>query len=140
MFRLHDRLEADSEEIVRLELCRVRLMNDRRFPWLILVPAREGITEIHQLWDEDLQVLSQEIALASRLVEQLCEADKINVGALGNLVPQLHIHIVARHRDDTAWPGPVWGAGTPEPYEKAALARRLSTFRAAFEDLGREEG
>jgi len=133
MFRLHDRLAADSIEVVRLELSRVQLMNDSRYPWLILVPAREGVTELHQLWDDDYQILTREIILASRILEKLHSFDKLNIGSLGNLVPQLHVHIVGRQREDFAWPGPVWGVGEAVPYEKAALTHRLSEFRAAFE-------
>ncbi len=136
MFRLHDRLAADTVEICRLPLCRVQLMDDQRFPWLLAVPAREGVTEIHQLWDEDLQKLMQEIAALSRLMQELLEPDKINVGSLGNLVPQLHIHIVGRFRSDAAWPGPIWGVGERVPYEKAALQHRISGFRAGLENTG----
>ena len=128
MFRLHDRLAADTAEIVRLDLCRVLLMEDRRFPWLILVPQREGITEIHQLWDEDQQLLWREISQVSRALSQDCAPDKLNVAALGNVVPQLHIHVVARFRGDAAWPDPVWGSGTAETYgdeARAALIGRL---------------
>jgi diadenosine tetraphosphate (Ap4A) HIT family hydrolase len=133
MFRLHDKLAADTVEVARLELSRVQLMNDSRYPWLILVPAREGVTELHQLWDDDYQLLTREIIDASRILEKLHPLDKLNVGSLGNLVPQLHVHIVGRRREDFAWPGPVWGSGEAVPYEKAVLAHRLSEYRAAFE-------
>ncbi len=137
MFRLHDRIAADTVEVARLPLCRLQLMNDSRFPWLILVPAREGITEFHQLWDEDYHQLMDEIVLVSRCMERLFKLDNLNVAALGNMVPQLHVHIVSRRREDDAWPGPVWGAGKSVPYEKAVLTHRLSEIRAGLEG---EEG
>jgi diadenosine tetraphosphate (Ap4A) HIT family hydrolase len=129
MFRLHEKLAQDTCEIARLALCRVQLMNDCRFPWLILVPAREGITEIHQLWEDDKAVLWREIDAVSQALWQLVEPDKLNVGALGNLVPQLHIHIIARYRQDTAWPNPVWGHGTPEPYSDGVLTDLITRLQ-----------
>jgi len=132
MFRLHDRLALDTHEIARLELSRVLLMDDARFPWLVLVPAREGVTEWHQLWDEDQTTLFQETIAASRILEKHSQPDKINLGALGNLVPQLHVHVVARFRKDAAWPAPVWGQGAAEPYGPVALEARLEALGAAF--------
>ncbi len=129
MFQLHPRLEADTVPLARLDLCQVRLMNDATFPWLILVPEREGVTEIHRLEAADRTTLVEEIARVSRTLEALYHPDKLNVGALGNLVPQLHVHVVARYRSDRAWPGPVWGTGAPLPYDPATLER-------ACEDLG----
>ncbi len=121
-FALHPRLAQDTVEVARLPLCRVLLMRDRRFPWLVLVPERESVREIHELPPEDRAALIEEIAQAGEALSRLFQPDKINVGALGNLVPQLHVHVVARRTTDPAWPGPVWGAGTPEPYEEAELA------------------
>lgn len=128
MFHLHDRLEADTVPVTHLPLCRVLLMDNRVWPWLILVPAQPGLTEIHQLSLEDRHRLIDETALASRTLEGLFASDKINVGALGNLVPQLHIHVIARSRTDPAWPGPVWGSGFAERYspeERDGLTRRI---------------
>ncbi len=133
-FHLHERLEADTVPVAGLDLCRVRLMDNRLWPWLVLVPARPGVSEIHQLSPADRHRLADEVALASAALEALVRPDKINVGALGNLVPQLHVHVVARRRDDPAWPGPVWGSGFAEPYDPAgrdalcrALRRALAT-------------
>ncbi|WP_376958941.1 HIT family protein [Azospirillum sp. A26] len=129
MFSLNERLQADTCPVTDLELCRVLLMNNRLWPWLILVPRRAGAVEIHWLAEEDQATLMREIALASRAVERLFAPDKMNVGALGNMVPQLHVHVIGRTRGDPAWPGPVWGAGHAEPYEPAeaaALAQRLA--------------
>lgn len=140
MFSLNERLQADTCPVTDLELCRVLLMNNRLWPWLILVPMRAGAVEIHRLAEEDQATLMREIALASRVVERLFAPDKMNVGALGNMVPQLHVHVIGRTRGDPAWPGPVWGAGHAGPYEPAeaaALAQRLAD--ALLADTLREE-
>ena len=120
-FELHPRLAADTVFVADWTLCRVLLMNDARYPWLILVPRRAGATEIFDLNPDDREMLIAEIALASERLKHFSHTAKINVGALGNLVPQLHIHIVARNPGDAAWPGPVWGSGQSEPYAPDAL-------------------
>jgi diadenosine tetraphosphate (Ap4A) HIT family hydrolase len=120
-FALHPTLARDTVEAARLPLCRVLLMNDRRFPWLILVPEREAVREIHELPAADRAVLIEEIARASEALARLFAADKLNVGALGNIVPQLHVHVVARSATDPAWPGPVWGSGPAVPYAEGEL-------------------
>ena len=122
IFALHPRLAADTCELACWELSRLRLMNDSRWPWLILVPARAGLREIHDLAAEDRGLLIEEIARAGRALQAMAKPDKINVGMLGNLVPQLHVHVVARFAADPAWPGPVWGFGSRIPYTDAALA------------------
>jgi diadenosine tetraphosphate (Ap4A) HIT family hydrolase len=132
MFELHERLAADTVEVTRLELCRLLLMGDARWPWLILVPQRAGMTGIHQLAPADRALLIEEVAAASAVLEALCRPDRINVGALGNLVPQLHVHVIARHAGDPAWPGPVWGAGAPRAYAAGDLDRFLSDLRGRF--------
>lgn len=104
-------------------------MNDRRFPWLILVPEREGVREIHELPPADRAALIEEIARAGEALARLFRPDKLNVGALGNVVPQLHVHVVARAAGDPAWPGPVWGSGAAVPYEedeREEIRRRLA--------------
>lgn len=120
-FTLHPTLARDTVEVARLPLCRVLLMRDRRHPWLILVPEREAIREIHELPAVDRTVLMEEIARVSAVMARLFQADKINVGALGNVVPQLHVHVIARFAADAAWPGPVWGSGPAEPYADAEI-------------------
>ncbi|MDA8434093.1 MAG: HIT family protein [Nitrospiraceae bacterium] len=132
MFTLHERLRADTLDITRLRLSRVLLMNDSSFPWLILVPEREDIRELYELDEKDRSVLIEEITLASRIIRHLYKPGKINVGALGNLVPQLHIHVVGRFESDRAWPGPVWGAGTAEPYRDDEKERTRERFEKAF--------
>ncbi|MBF5096370.1 HIT family protein [Azospirillum sp. INR13] len=129
MFSLNERLQADTRHVTDLGLCRVLLMNNALWPWLILVPMRKDAVEIHRLDEGDQLVLMREIALASRVVERLFAPDKMNVGALGNMVPQLHVHVIGRKRGDPAWPGPVWGSGHSRPYEPAeaeALVERLA--------------
>lgn len=132
MFELHERLAADTVEVARWPLCRVLLMKDAGYPWLILVPQRAGISEIHHLTPADRAILVEEIARASERLEEATGADKINVGALGNMVPQLHVHVIARFKTDAAWPRPVWGAVAARPYDEAALAERLEMLRRAF--------
>ena len=120
-FTLPPTLARDTVEVTRLPLCRALLMNDRRFPWLILVPERESVREIHELPPADRAALIEEIAQTSETLARLFRPDKLNVGALGNVVPQIHVHVVARTAGDPAWPGPVWGSGAAVPYEEDAL-------------------
>jgi len=111
MYQLHERLLQDTFYLGHLTLCDVLLMNDARYPWLILVPRREGMTEIYQLNDDDQQQLASESAWVAKQLATLVGADKMNIAALGNVVSQLHIHHVARYKTDTAWPAPIWGLG-----------------------------
>lgn len=127
-FELHSRLAADAAFVADWKLCRVLLMNDARYPWLILVPRRNDVAEIFELAPEDREMLMAEIAFASERLKHYTHAAKINVGALGNLVPQLHIHIVARNPGDAAWPGPVWGNGSAEPYSANAVETLVREF------------
>lgn len=127
-FELHPRLAADTMLVADWALSRVLLMNDAHFPWLILVPRRAGLTELHDLSHAEGLVLMEELKRASAELKAATGAAKINIGALGNLVPQLHWHVVARNPGDAAWPGPVWSAGTAEPYAPGAaeaLAAKL---------------
>jgi len=123
-FVLDPRLQASTLAVGDLGLSRLLLMNDARFSWLILVPRRAGIVEIVDLEARDRALLMEEIALVAHWLRQRAGVDKINVGALGNIVAQLHVHVVARRIGDAAWPGPVWGVGTVQPYG-AAEARWL---------------
>lgn len=131
-FTLHETLTRDTLEITRWPLCRVLWMKDSRFPWLILVPERPGIREIHELEPADRGVLIEEIARAGEILTRLFRPDKLNVGALGNLVPQLHIHLVVRYAGDLAWPGPVWGSGAAVPYGDRELEELRGRMSAAF--------
>ena len=127
-FVLDTKLNTDTIEITVLPLCQVRLMNDRRFPWVILVPARPGVSEIVDLGAPDRTQLIEEIALVSTVMLDLFRPTKLNVGALGNVVAQLHLHVIARYSSDDAWPGPVWGT-TPERYRADEIERRLAPLR-----------
>lgn len=132
MFELDYRLESDCIEIGSLPLCRILLMKDANYPWIILVPQRENISEIYQL---DLDAQEQLIWESSFIAERLMEAfngDKMNIAALGNVVPQLHIHHVMRREDDPAWPNPVWGAVPAKAYQSHQLNDRVEKLRAAF--------
>lgn len=131
-FHLHERLAADTLPVAELGLSRLLLMNNRLWPWLILVPRRDGLREFHDLDAAARGVLMEEIAAMSALLDRLGGADKINVGMLGNMVPQLHIHVIARRVGDPAWPGPVWGAGHAEPYGADDASAFIAAVRAGL--------
>jgi diadenosine tetraphosphate (Ap4A) HIT family hydrolase len=131
-FTLDPRLTADTLAVGDLPLSSVLLLNDARFPWLVLVPRRDGTTELTDLSEEDAAKLMGEIRLAARVLLELAKPDKLNVAALGNLVPQLHVHVVARFRSDPAWPGPVWGFGERRPYPDHAAAALVERAAALF--------
>jgi len=130
-FVLHERLAADTVLVNNWPLSRVLLMNDARFPWLILVPRCSDVTELFQLSQKERRELMEEIAQAAKTLKAVSSAAKINVGALGNMVPQLHVHVVARNPGDPAWPGPVWGHGAAVAYETAARDALLAKLRSA---------
>ena len=119
-FILHSKLAADTFEVLSLEVSQLLLMNDARYPWLILVPQVSGMRDLHNLSTKQYQAVTQEIVQVSEVLESLAQAHKMNVGALGNMVPQLHIHIIARQTNDAAWPAPVWGVGEAQPYSQDA--------------------
>ena len=133
-FSLHERLRADTIELTRWPLSLVLLMNARQWPWLVLVPRRAEVREIHDLSESDQQTLMAEIVRASRGLSQLVRPDKINVGALGNVVPQLHLHVIARFTNDPAWPRPVWSAVPPEPYPDSELRQKVESLRRSLSD------
>lgn len=134
MFVLHPRLAADSIEIGRLPLCRLLLINDANYPWCVLVPQREDMREIHQLSQEDRRQLLNESCVLSELMETLFQPVKMNVAALGNMVPQLHLHHIARFESDLAWPEPIWGAVAAKPYEERQGSYRVDLIRQAFQN------
>jgi diadenosine tetraphosphate (Ap4A) HIT family hydrolase len=129
MTRIHERLLQDCLVVGRLPLCYLLLMRDANYPWFILVPDREDITEIYQLNDDDQMQLARESAMLAMVLDEQFGADKINIAALGNLVPQLHVHHVVRYVTDAAWPAPVWGAVPPLPYTQEALAGVIKKLR-----------
>ena len=132
-FHLDPRLAADTFPLGDLTFCRVLLMNDSRFPWLILVPRRDGLSEIHDLAPPERATLIEEAATAGDRLKTFVAAKKINIAALGNMVPQLHVHVVARFAGDAAWPGPVWGAGRAAPYAPDSAARLVADLRRVLE-------
>lgn len=121
-FTLHPKLVEDTVFVTDLPLCRVTLMNDTRFPWLILIPRKEGLRELHQLTKDARDTVMDECALMSEILEDETKAEKMNIAALGNAVPQLHIHIIARFSQDPAWPSPIWGVGEAVAYENSKRA------------------
>lgn len=132
MFTLHPRLQNDCLELGRFKLCRLLLMNESRYPWFILVPEREGITEIYQLDAADQVLLMRESSWLSQGLAKAFAADKLNIAAIGNLVPQLHIHHIVRYRNDAAWPAPVWGKFDPLPYDETGLQGLMARLKAAL--------
>ena len=132
MAELHPQLRKDCLVIGRFPLCVLLLMRDANYPWFILVPDREGVTEIHQLSEADQMQLMRESSTLAGFLEREFRADKINIAALGNMVPQLHIHHVVRYREDPAWPAPVWGRVPARPYTDKALADVVEKLRAGL--------
>jgi len=126
---IHERLLADCTVIGRFDLCHLLLMNDASYPWCILVPDRVGIREIYELSETDQRQLLGESTCLGRCMMTLFAGDKLNVAALGNVVPQLHIHHIVRFRHDPAWPAPVWGYRPAVPYDAAALSETLARLR-----------
>lgn len=125
-FKLHPQLEKDCIELGKFELCQLLLMNDSQFPWFILVPQRENVTEIYQLVPEEQITLIQESSYLAQNLATIFNADKLNIAAIGNLVSQLHVHHVVRYRDDKAWAAPIWGKFAAVPY----TAQQLEDLKA----------
>jgi len=136
-FSLDARLAADTSPLLDLELCCVRLMEDARYPWLVLVPRRPGMVEILDLSVADQALLWDEVRLCARALDRATGSHKLNIAALGNVVSQLHVHVIARFESDDAWPRPVWGIHPAMPYEGAdrdALSTALSRFLSTEAD------
>lgn len=131
-FNLDRRLAGDCIELGAFSLCQVLLMNDSRYPWLVLVPQRPGIHELHELAAADQQRLLGETTGLSGWLQREFGADKMNIAALGNVVAQLHVHVIVRYRTDDAWPAPVWGHRPPRPYTEAGLAAMHKRLRPAL--------
>jgi diadenosine tetraphosphate (Ap4A) HIT family hydrolase len=128
-FSLHPNLAADTFFLAELELSDVLLMNDQRFPWCILVPRLTGLRELHDVPAESKPVFWREIDDVANALQKHSNAHKMNVAALGNMVPQLHVHVIARQIDDPAWPGPVWGVGVAQAYDDAQANREITALR-----------
>lgn len=135
-FELHQQLAADCLSVGNLPLCQVLLADDALYPWFILVPRRTDITEIHQLELPDRNQLWHESNWFSRQLAAFYQPDKLNIAALGNMVPQLHIHHIARFKTDAAWPGPIWGKYPPQPYTDTEAEQRIRQMRTAVSTFG----
>lgn len=131
-FALDPRLAADTVPVANWPLCSVLLIKDARFVWLVLVPKRAGASEIIDLAPGDRSALSAEIDRAAAGLRRVVPCDKLNIAALGNVVAQLHVHVIARRKNDAAWPKPVWGLPNPEAYDDAELAGLIGRLNAAF--------
>lgn len=132
MFELHPRLEADTEWVLDLPLSRVLLVDDSRYPWLILVPRIPNVREWLDLSSTDQALLLAEQLQVSQCLQTLLSPDKLNIATLGNIVPQLHLHIIARFESDFAWPAPVWGRGESVRYSTDEKATLLDRYRSAL--------
>lgn len=136
-FALNPRLEGDSLFVADLPLSMLRLMKDANYPWLLLVPRKSDLVEIIDLNEEDQAQLMREVALTSTILRSVSNCEKLNVGALGNQVSQLHVHVIARFRADAAWPGPVWGVVPPLEYEAERAENLIDDLRNAVADTVR---
>jgi diadenosine tetraphosphate (Ap4A) HIT family hydrolase len=125
MTDLHPQLQKDCLILGRFELSHLLLLNDSNYPWFILVPDRADITEVYELSDQDRNQLWLESHVLSAHIMLQFGGDKLNIGAIGNLVPQLHLHHIVRYRSDLAWPAPVWGKTAARPYSDEALTNRI---------------
>lgn len=128
-FVLHPQLEKDSELVTDLALCSVRLIKDANYPWLILVPKVADIQDVIDLSDNQQRILWQESALVSRALKHLFTPDKLNIAALGNMVPQLHLHHIVRYKNDASWPKPIWGQVPFKAYSDEYLAEQVNLIK-----------
>lgn len=131
-FQLHPRLEQDCFTVGQFALSQLLMMNDCQYPWFILVPRRADITEIYRLAEADRQMLLAESCLLAEKLEEIYRPDKLNVATIGNLVPQLHMHHVARYRSDKAWPAPIWGKLPAQPYNRQQADLQIARLREAL--------
>ncbi|MEC4749527.1 HIT domain-containing protein [Methylomicrobium sp. Wu6] len=134
-FTLHPRLSEDCITLGRFGLCRLLLMNDSHYPWFILVPEKSDLTEIYQLSKLDRMRITEESSFLTENLADLYRADKMNIAAIGNLVPQLHIHHIVRYKNDAAWPAPVWGRFDRTPYTEDRIAAITDQMHYRFKDF-----
>ncbi len=134
MFTLHPQLAQDCAVVGDYPICRV-LLNKQfsQFPWLILVPKRTGLRDLTDMAEQDYLPVMEEVRAAHDTLRDLSGADKMNMAAIGNMVPQLHIHLIARFKDDACWPKPVWGNADPSPYDADALVKMVETVRETLD-------
>ncbi len=134
MFTLDQRLQQDTLLLGDFPLCRLLLMNDANYPWFILVPRRDEVSELFQLDAQEQQQLWRESTELAEVLKDTFKADKMNVATLGNVVSQLHMHVIVRRKDDPAWPAPVWGKHPAKPYSDEQVAALRSKLRMALDD------
>ena len=134
MFKLHPTLESDCFPVRKMASSQLLLMGDARYPWFILVPCIPDIRELHELEHEDLIQVLDDIMAVSKSVQKIYNPDKINIGALGNIVEQLHVHIIARFSHDDTWPDPVWGRGSALHYEETMLVDTIEFMNETLEE------
>ena len=134
-FEIDPRLEADTFPLADLPLCRALLMNDARYPWVGLVPRVASVSEVFELSQEEQAQLWQEATQLGAAMKEAFQGDKLNIATLGNVVSQLHIHLVVRYTDDASWPAPVWGNGTPKPYTLVQQGQRREQLLAEIQGL-----
>lgn len=125
-FCIHPQLQKDSALVGYFQLCQLRMINDSQYPWFILLPQRGNVSEIYQLEALDQMQLQQESCFLAAQLAALFKADKMNIAAIGNIVPQLHLHHIVRYQHDKAWPSPVWGKFAMQPYTELNLAERIT--------------
>lgn len=133
-FQLHPRLQQDCFSVGQFTLSRILMMNDNQYPWFILVPQRKGIKEIYELSQSDRQLLMDESCLLAKKMVELYRPDKLNIAAIGNLVPQLHVHHVARYQTDIAWPGPIWGKFPGSSYAGQTAELQIARLRESLKE------
>lgn len=133
MFNIDERFLRDSEFVISLGLCQLRLQNDNRWPWLVMIPQRDGLSEVFELSPLDQTMLTFEMNLVAKTLKEVTGAVKINVGALGNIVRQLHVHVIARDEGDANWPGPVWGFEKAIAYDNATRDALIAKLKEAFQ-------
>ncbi len=136
MFQLHPVLAADCWYLGDFPLSALLLSKDANYPWFILVPRQSGVEEIYQLQEQQRVDLLEESCVLAEVLQQVFQADKLNIAALGNVVPQLHLHHIVRYKNDAAWPRPVWGAVAPLAYEEKDLGARLELVLGALSGQG----
>ncbi|MEP1445112.1 MAG: HIT domain-containing protein [Paraglaciecola sp.] len=132
-FVLHPQLHKDSEFVLDLPLCTLRIIKDANYPWVILVPRLADIQDVIDLSDHQQQTLWQESALVSRALKHLFTPDKLNIAALGNMVPQLHLHHIVRYQSDISWPNPIWGQAPFKAYSDAQLVEQVNLIKTEIE-------
>ncbi len=134
-FLIDKRLISDSSLVTVLNLCQVRLHRNAAFPWILLIPMQDNVSEIIDLSSTNQQLLLQAIAVTSKVMQKIYKPKKLNIANLGNMVPQLHVHVIARYENDGAWPNPVWNSGVTDTYEPQMLIKQIEIIKATFAQL-----